>query len=361
MTLVEQTLNLTSKPSTVCKRPVGGLRFDLTVSLLSLWLIVGVFFDGFAHHNLPDSLETFFTPWHGFLYTGFLVLAGFILFHQFRNMANGHAANGALPAGYTFTLLGIAVFGLGGVGDGTWHTLLGIEEGVEALLSPTHLLLAGGGLLLTTGPLSAAIRRSLDVASTWRNLLPALLSALYFLSVLTFFTEYVNTLVSPERVVENPFTDGPEAFLHSWTALGVAGALIPAALITGMALFLVRRWALPTGALALVVSGNGLLMALFHYREMAAYPQTLLPLLAGGPIAEIAYAWLKPSAGHQLQLRLFAFLVPFALYATFFATLILTTDVWWTVHLWAGVPFLAGIVGLMLSFLAVSPANISSQ
>jgi len=314
--------------------------------------MLGMFLDGFAHHNLPESLETFFTPWHGVLYTGFLALAGFILFHQFRNMVNGYAWNRALPAGYTFTLVGIAVFGLGGVGDGTWHTLFGIEEGVEALLSPTHLLLAAGGLLLATGSLRAALRRFSGVAKLgWKDLFPALMSAMYFLSVLTFFTEYVNTLFSPERVVENPFASGPEAFIHYWTALGVAGVLIPAALVTGVILFVVRRWTLPTGALTLIVSGNGLLMALFHYHEMAAYPQALIPIVASGLIAELAYAWLRPSAGRERELQLFAFVVPLALYAVFFAVFILTTGVWWSIHMWAGVPLIAGVVGLLMSLV----------
>jgi hypothetical protein len=166
----------------------------------------------------------------------------------------------------------------------------------------------------------------------------------------------VNTLFSAERVVENPFVNGPEEFTYFWAALGVAGVLIPAALITGTLLFLVRRWALPAGALALVVSGNGLLMALFHYHETATYPQVLFPILAVSLIAEIAYARLKPSPERERQLRIFAFLVPFTLYALFFSALILTTGVWWTVHMWVGIPLVAGITGVLVSFL-IAPSE----
>lgn len=361
MTTIDQTLRLTSKSADYCKRPAGGLRFDLPVSLLSLWLTVGVFLDGFAHHNLPESLETFFTPWHGILYAGFLAITGFILFHQFRNTASGYAWNSALPAGYRFTLAGIAVFGLGGMGDFIWHTLFGIEEGVEALLSPTHLLLAAGGLLLTSSPLRAALRRFDGVARPgWKNLFPALLSAMFILSVLTFFTEYVNTLFLPERVVENPFTGAPEVFVDYWTALGVAGVLIPAALVIGMVLFVIRRWTLPTGALALIVSGSGLLMALFHYHEMATYPQVLIPIVGSGLIAELAYTWLKPSVERERELRVFSFVVPLALYAVFFAVLIPTTGVWWSVHMWTGVPLMAGIVGLLMGLIAVPSVEKAS-
>jgi hypothetical protein len=328
----------------------------VAVSLLSLWLTVGVFLDGFAHHNLPESLETFFTPWHGILYAGFLAITGFILFHQFRNMISGYAWNSALPAGYSLTLVGIVVFGLGGVGDFIWHIFFGIEEGVEALLSPTHLMLAAGGLLLIGSPLRAALYR-FDSATElgWKNLFPALLSATFILSVWMFFTEYVNTLYLPERVVESPLANAPEVFVHYWTALGVAGVLIPSALVIGMVLFLVRQWRLPFGALTLVVSGSGLLMALFHYQEMVTYPQVLIAIASGGLIAESAYAWLKPSVERAREMRIFAFVVPLALYAVFFAVLIATSGVWWSVHMRAGAPVLAGVVGLLISFLAITP------
>jgi hypothetical protein len=355
MTTLDNTLGLTPNTGDHCERPAGSRRFDWPAALLGLWLMLGMFLDGFAHHNLPESLETFFTPWHGILYSGFLALAGFILFHQFRNMRNGYHWNWALPAGHSLALIGVAAFALGGVGDLVWHTVFGIEEGVEALLSPTHLLLAGGGLLLISGPFRAALRRFTGVTKPgWKNLIPALLSALAFLSVLTFFTEYANTLASPERVAENPFVGGLAEFVHYQTALGVVGVLIPTALVMGLILVIVRRWTLPTGALALIVSGNGLLMALFHYHETAAYPQTLIPILSGGLIAELAYAWLKPSAGRENALRAFAFVTPLAQSALFLATLILTSGVWWSIHMWAGVPFMAGVVGLLTSLATAS-------
>ncbi len=347
---MNQSLTFTSPAVCYPERPAGGLRFDYAIALLAFWLTMGMFLDGFAHHNLPESLETFFTPWHGILYSGFLALAGFILFHQFRNMIKGYQWNRALPAGYTLALLGIGMFGLGGVGDFVWHTLFGIEEGVEALLSPTHLLLAAGGLLLTGSPLRAALRRLGDATNHgWKNLAPALLSLLLILSVLTFFTDYVNTLVSPERVAQNPFAGGTESFIHYWTALGVAGVLIPTALTMGAIVFVIRRWALPIGALAMIVSGNGLLMALFHYHEMMEYPQTLIVIVSGGVIVEIVYAWLKPSIEREHELRVFAFVVPFALYAFFFVALSLTSGVWWSVHMLAGVPCIAGVVGVLMS------------
>ena len=60
----------------------------------------------------------------------------------------------AIPDGYELSVLGLVIFGISGIGDLTWHLLLGIERSTEALLSPTHLGLALGIGLALTGPFS---------------------------------------------------------------------------------------------------------------------------------------------------------------------------------------------------------------
>src|SRR5215216_1886720 len=112
--------------------PAGSLRFDWAVVLASLWFIAGLFLDGWAHANLASSLETFFTPWHGVLYSGFFAVAGVLLVCQARNMMRGHIWMQALPRGYLLALLGVALFSFGGVGDLVWHSILGIEANAEA-------------------------------------------------------------------------------------------------------------------------------------------------------------------------------------------------------------------------------------
>ena len=54
--------------------------------------------------------------------------------------------------------IGGILFVCGGVGDFIWHSLFGMEVNTEALLSPTHLMLATGGLLLTSTPARVAWR-----------------------------------------------------------------------------------------------------------------------------------------------------------------------------------------------------------
>src|SRR5437868_7378550 len=115
---------------------LGGLRFDWIVTVLFAILIGGVYVDGWAHnHGKVDN--TFFTPWHAVLYSGYGALAGVLLAALARNHATGLAWRVALPEGYRLSLLGALVFAVAGLGDMIWHTLFGIEVGTAALLSPT--------------------------------------------------------------------------------------------------------------------------------------------------------------------------------------------------------------------------------
>ena len=59
----------------------------------------------------------------------------------------------------------------------TLVTLFGFEVNIEALLSPTHLLLASSAILIMAGPFRAAWQRTDAVnAHNWRTLFPALLA-----------------------------------------------------------------------------------------------------------------------------------------------------------------------------------------
>src|SRR6266852_4461299 len=165
--------------------PVAPALYDWTVTLLSTWLIGGLFLDGWAHNHIA-SLETFFTPWHAVLYSGYAALAALYFVPALRNRRAGSPWQRVMPVGYQASLVGATVFGIGGGLDLLWHTIFGIERSVDALLSPTHLVLATGVILMVTGPLRAAWRKPDDGAPALRTLLPAILSMSYLLAVLRF-------------------------------------------------------------------------------------------------------------------------------------------------------------------------------
>ena len=67
----------------------------------------------------------------------------------------------------------------------------------------------------------------------------------------------------------------------------------------------------------------------------------------------MANRWLQPSIKRTDMLCLFAFVVPAFFYLCYFLNLQLTRGIQWSIHLWLGSVFMAGITGLLLSFLMV--------
>ncbi|MBI2918820.1 MAG: PD40 domain-containing protein [Chloroflexi bacterium] len=175
---------------------MASTRFDWLVIALAGWILGGLYLDGWAHIHVLE-LDTFFTPWHGLLYSGMLAVAVFLAASAARYHAgpDGSGWRRSLPFGYGWSLLGVALFGVGGVGDMVWHLVFGIEQGVDALLSPTHLWLAFAGVMIGTGPLRSAWHKA--GPASYRAVWPALLSLAYLLSVLTFFTQFAHPLVEP--------------------------------------------------------------------------------------------------------------------------------------------------------------------
>jgi hypothetical protein len=324
------------------------------VALLSVWLILGLFLDGWAHVNLPGGIETFFTPWHAVFYAGFLALSGYHIIQANRNVTRGYSWRRVLPRGYGLSLLGIAVFGVAGALDFIWHRLFGFEVNVEALLSPSHLLLAVGGTMICLGPVRAAMVRSSSAPEEgWARLLPAVLSLFLFLSILMFFTQYVHFLTDPGAFIGPRPAD--TAYLDM---LGVSSSLIQASLISGVVLFALRHWSLPLGSLLLIIGGSTLLVFGMRYGDNAAHPWLLVGVLIAAAVADVLNVASRPSVNREIAWRVFAFAMPFLVFLGYYVALIASVGTWWSVHLWLGVPVQAGIVGLLISYL-LAPESVT--
>ncbi len=194
MTTRAESIGIESAREKIQDHPVGSVAFDWAVVGLSAWFLGGLFIDGWAHNHLAQ-LETFFTPWHGVFYSGYFAVAAFLVFSMWRNHSKGHLWTRALPKGYEITLLGVPVFFLGGVGDMIWHIVFGIERNLEALLSPTHLMLATGIAMIVSGPLRAAWHRS--HSQGWAGLAPMLISLTFLLSLFSFMTQFAHPITQP--------------------------------------------------------------------------------------------------------------------------------------------------------------------
>jgi hypothetical protein len=352
---------------------VSSLRFDWIMVVVSIWWLGGLFIDGWAHSNIPQ-LETFFTPWHAVFYSGFLAVAFTLLIQIILNLRQSALNAGsntpslvtlvreslpgnrwlkAIPNGYELSVLGLVIFGVSGIGDLTWHLILGIERGTEALLSPTHLGLAMGIGLALSGPLRAAWHRS-ESTPSWRQLGPAIFSLTFTFSLLTFFTVYASPLITPWPIIDN----------SSSPTRGITDILLITALSMSFVLLALRRWRLPFGTFTFMFGLNGALMVVFSpHSLLVSFPTALL----GGLAADLLYRVLQPSVDQPISLRLFAFLVPTVFYTLYFVDLaivgpiIFQSVILWSAPFWAGAPVIAGIAGFLLSFVMLPPAQVNKE
>jgi hypothetical protein len=329
-------------------RPRASWGDDLAAALLGTWVVGGLFLDGWAHINQP-GLETFFSPWHGLFYLGFVVstvvLARLVARHQ-----RGRLDPALVPAGYGLGLVGVALFVAGGVADGTWHTLFGVETGVAALLSPSHLLLLAAGLLMVTSPVrSAWSAPDLPARAPALALLPAVWATALSTAVVLFFFQYLSAFVS--RAPSMPETDGPEGLLT--TIVGVASVLVTNLIVVAPLLLLARRWRLPFGAVTLLATMGA--VGLTSLRELTL--GWLVPaMLAGGLASDLLVARLRPGPDRPWAFRVVAAVAPLLLWGAWMAAYALAYGIGWPPELWAGVLGMASLTGLGLSVLVLPPS-----
>ncbi len=322
--------------------------FDWIMTLLSAGLLSGAYIDGWAHtHGKVDS--SFFTPWHALFYSGYLALAIYLVGYGCRQILRGTPWRQALPPGYGWSLVGTLLFWFGGVGDLVWHTLFGTEESVEALFSPTHLLLATGIWLIVSGPFRAGWQRPPNSTIGFIPQLPLLLSATFMFSIMTFIIQIAHPM-------STHWIDGtmPTSGTKLYQIVGVTTFLWDSVLLMGYVLILLRRRHLPPGAFTILLTLNAIGMGfLIHHQPFPI--GHLCARLVAGIIVDLLYYWLHPSAQRRLALRVFTFAVPVVVTATYMLAAHLTAGVWWNIHLWAGVIVLTGVVGVLCSYLWVPP------
>ena len=173
----------------------------LIASALGGLVVVGVYLDGWAHLlNRPDS---FFTPWHDVLYSAVLALLGWLVVMGSRH---GRRRGGAfqMPAGYGTALAGAVLFLAGGAADLLWHTMFGIEVGLETLLSPAHLWLFAAGALLLSGPARSALaHRRTATGSGGLSLAAAVIAVTSLAGLAAFVMSFLSAYLSdaPARPV----------------------------------------------------------------------------------------------------------------------------------------------------------------
>lgn len=344
---------LTPPPVGTPPSPVASYRTNLVTALLGVWFTVGLMLDAWAHNNLVD-LETFFTPWHGVFYSGFVATAGWIAWTSREALRDGMAA---IPAGYRPAAFAVVGFAFAGSGDALWHTIFGIEQDIKILFSPTHLALAVTMLVIVTTPLRAAwADRSLPDRPGLRRLLPAVIAISLAATLALLFLQYSNALsyTSVDVIVA---LSGRE---RNFTADLVAGMAMTTLVLLAPLLTLARRWVLPFGtAIIAYAFAGGLSLAITGLGNL----DLMIGLLIAAVGVDLLTLWLRPTALNLVRFRAFGALAPLVTWVVIFVTAYVTApplrfaqDV---VHpegvleLYTGAPIAQALLGLLLAVLLV--------
>lgn len=331
--------------------PQASAAFDwLFVIFSGIW-IAGLYIDGWAHNHI-NHIETFFTPWHAILYGGFLLTIGLLVAELLRNHSSGYPWISALPRNYRFALAGAAIFLLSGVGDLIWHTIFGIEAGLDALLSPTHLAGAIAGAMTVSGPL-----RAIWYSETKTDKIPKIpvaVSFLIFFSILMFMVIFFNPYYLPLWMSHVPGIEvraGLEQTFHR--ELGIADAILYSSVFLGILLSTIRHFKFPFGSFTLILGVNALATA---FADGGNYWAITAGFVAGFTV-DIIYYKLFDRLNEPGPLRVFGLLVPVAITSSYAAATLLTMGTWWSIHFVLGYVVIAGIAGWLITYLLLPPSN----
>jgi hypothetical protein len=329
-------------------------RGDLLTVGLSVWLIVGIFIDGWAHNTRPN-LETFFTPWHAVFYSGFVAVGSWIAWSVWRYRRVGVAWPDAIPAGYGAAVVGLGIFLLSGWGDLMWHQAFGIEQNIAALFSPTHLGLFVGALLIVTAPLRSAWSDSGATRdASWVRLFPAVAA----LALGAALTAFINQELHPFRdnlasvgmhaVILSDF-GGSHFVLDRNLQAAIGGYLLATVLLFGPLLLLLRHWRPPSGAMAVVLITQVVLID--GLRGFADAGLMVLGIVGAGMV-EVLLRLIRPAPEHIGRLRVFAFLAPVAFWAVYFGGIALGDGgLGFKAEIYGGCLVWTGLAGVALAWL----------
>jgi hypothetical protein len=341
------------------QRPRLTWKQGMVTAVLGAWLIGGLFVDGWAHnHQKPESV---FTPWHAALYSGFLASAWYAISIVRRNYCEGDSLWHAIPTGHALSLAGIGIFGVGASSDMGWHSVLGIEASLAALLSPTHLVMFCGAVLVLTGPFRAAWADGRIQAPSLRQFLPAVLSLTLTVGLVSFFFQYVTpfrrenygTWVTAFTTLVTRFPGAAANFREQLAIVGVTSVLITTLVYVAPVLLALRRWRLPFGtATILWGSVTGLVGGIDAFNR----PAKLAAGLLAGVAADVLLRKLRPSGARPWSAHAWAAAAAGALWGIFFAVYQTFYGIGWEAELWTGSIVTAMIAAVGASLLAFPPS-----
>ncbi len=311
----------------------------------SVVMTVGLYLDGWSHQFIFNQIDSFFNPWHAVLYAGFAACAVTLAVWTYLRRSAFRTFADAVPPGHGLSAYGAIAFLWGGIADLTWHQLFGFEKDIEGFISPTHLVLAAGMALMLAGNVRHWSRTHARGEKThlWTGL-PLVLGMLCMLAQWTFLTQYGRYT---DFTATGIFPD--DAFYRFCTqTVSILGILVFSALLSGLFTYVGRRASIPFGSVTVVLTAQVFMLAMIRYGI------DLVPAgIAAGISGDVLLRYF-PKRLAQERLLVFAFTLPALFYTAVLLVLHVHGGLWWSMHIWSGVPVFAGAAGL-LAGLAGTP------
>ncbi len=242
---------------------------DLVTLLLALWTLIGLLVDAF-YHSTDAELESFWTPWHALFYSGFTATAAWLGWMALkRNDGTGNWLDWA-PTGYRTALIGVVLFSIGGIGDAIWHTIFGVETSIDALLSPTHLLLFAGLLMILSAPLRSAWLGTGSATPSFGAFLVPLASLVFTSTLVAFMLTYAwaPSMTFSMQVPYDPGDGFSELLAEQFVAAVIISTLVMFVPLLAVGL----RWRLPFGSATLFLTFLNVAIALGFDEDLIGVP-----------------------------------------------------------------------------------------
>ncbi len=243
-----------------------------------------------------------------------------------------------------------------------WHTVLGVEQGIEAVMSPPHIFMLLGLVLISSIPFRAAwdARDEGGDAPPLRTFLPALLSLTLSMLIISLGAIYLwgftsarfMSVLGLERFIGEigPAKIGLRLIHEAAQERAFGNILITNFILLSPVFLMLRRWHLPFGSVTILFTITGGLMAAVS--GMFYLPLLVAPVV-GGLLADwLIQAW-RLSPLRVGRVRVFAIVVPLVLWSLYFAATQLLWGVAWSPGLWSGTILWTATSGLGLSVVAI--------
>jgi hypothetical protein len=333
---------------------------------LVVWQI-GLYFDVWNHLQFGFAIESFVSWSHAALYGGWF-LTGLPTLVYVLDCAVGGVRRPDLPRGHLAVLLGVGLYGVGGAFDFVWHDLVGFEARHDAALAPSHVWLAIAFTLASFGTLIAAIHQGRDVPASAARVadLRIALALGACLMLFNWYVSYGSPLATDFATGGTAVRELPGYADLAWTNVAADigatnGLLLFNVIMMLVVLFALRSLRLGTGAIAIMLAGEALIVVPAT-NQWLALPSMIGAALAtetlwwwvrrgalGGPYSTLAYCVIAGALG-LVQVTLYLLVL-----GIFGGGLI------WKPHLWVGVPLAATTLGVIVALLVAPPAMLTAR